>query len=134
MSSEKIRSESLTDSDGILRILGKIIASDEFAGQTSLKNLLRYVTEKTLQGEQDTIKAYTIAVDVFDRPTSFDAATDTIVRVQAGKLRRTLEYYYQSSGSDDALKIYIPKGTYVPQFISHTQWSEHRSESSAKAA
>ena len=52
MSSEKIRSKTLTDSDEILRILGKIIASDEFAGQTSLKNLLRYVTEKTLKGEK----------------------------------------------------------------------------------
>lgn len=131
MSSEKIRSKTLTDSDEILRILGKIIASDEFAGQTSLKKLLRYITEKTLQGEKDTIKAYTIAVDVFDRPTSFDAATDAIVRVQAGKLRRTLEYYYRSSGSDDTFRIYIPKGTYVPQFISQSQWFEHRTEASA---
>ena len=132
MSREQIPSEPWTDSDEILQFVDKIIDSEQFSGQKSLIKLLRYVTEKTLQGKQDTIKAYTIAVEVFDRPTSFDAATDTIVRVQAGKLRRTLEYYYQSSGSDDAFRIYIPKGTYVPQFISQSQWYEHRPEAAGK--
>jgi adenylate cyclase len=128
MGSNNIKAESLVNSEEILQFLGKIIDSEQFSRQKSLKKLLRYVTEKTLQGEQDTIKAYTIAVDVFDRPTSFDAATDTIVRVQAGKLRRTLEWYYRSIGSDDAVRIHIPKGTYVPQFISQTEFFENRAE------
>ena len=121
MSREQIRTEPWTDRDEILHFVDKISASEQFSGQKSLIKLLRYVTEKTLRGEQDTIKAYTIAVDVFDRPSSFDAATDTIVRVQAGRLRRTLEWYYRSSGSDDTVRVLIPKGTYVPRFISPTE-------------
>ena len=126
MSSENIKAKSLIDSGEVLQFLGKIVDSEQFAGQQSLINLLHYVTERTLQGEQESIKAYTIAVDVFGRPTSFDAATDTIVRVQAGKLRRTLEWYYRSSGSDDAIRIHIPKGTYVPEFIAQTQVLEQQ--------
>ena len=126
MSREKIRTEPWTDSDEILQLVDKIIGSEQFSGQKSLINLLRYVTEKTLQGKQDTIKAYTIAVDVFGRPSSFDAATDTIVRVQAGRLRRTLDWYYRSSGSDDTIRIHIPKGTYVPRFISPREHLENR--------
>ena len=126
MSSEQIQSELLVISDEILQILDKIVDSEQFVGQKSLIKLLRYVTEKTLQGEHDTIKAYTIAVDVFDRPSSFDATTDTIVRVQAGKLRRTLEWYYRNSGSDDTIRIHIPKGTYVPLFISPREHLENR--------
>ena len=125
MSSENIKVESPIASGEVLHLLGKIVDSEQFTGQKSLIKLLRYVTERTLRGEQDTIKAYTIAVDVFDRPTSFDAATDTIVRVQAGKLRRTLEWYYRGSGSDDAIRIHIPKGTYVPQFIAQSRLLEH---------
>jgi len=128
MSSESTKAESLADSEEILQFLSKIIDSEQFAGQKSLKKLLRYVTEKTLQEEQGTIKAYTIAVEVFDRPASFDAATDTIVRVQAGKLRRTLEWYYRSSGSEDAIRIHIPKGTYVPQFIPQSRSFEHQAQ------
>jgi adenylate cyclase len=124
MSREQICQEPWADSDEILQFVDKIIDSEQFSGQKSLIKLLRYVTEKTLQGKQDTIKAYTIAVDVFGRPSSFDAATDTIVRVQAGRLRRTLDWYYRSSGSDDAVRIHIPKGTYVPRFISPTEHLE----------
>lgn len=125
MSSENIKIESPIASAEVLHLLGKIVDSEQFAGQKSLIKLLRYVTERTLRGEQNTIKAYSIAVDVFDRPTSFNAATDTIVRVQAGKLRRTLEWYYRGSGSDDAIRIHIPKGTYVPQFIPQSRLLEH---------
>ena len=124
MSSENFEVESLIDSEEILHFLTKITDSEQFTGQKNLKKMLRYVTEKTLQGEENSIKAYTIALDVFDRSTSFDAANDTIVRVQAGKLRRTLEWYYRSSGSNDTVRIHIPKGTYVPQFISQAEFSD----------
>ena len=131
MSSENFEVESQIDSKKILHFLTKVTDSEQFTGQKSLIKLLRFVTEKTLQGEQDTIKAYTIAVEVFDRPSSFDAATDTIVRVQAGKLRRTLEWYYRSSGSNDTVRIHIPKGTYVPQFISQNEFWEQRTEAAS---
>ena len=43
---------------------------------------------------------------------------DPIVRIQAGRLRRSLERYYLLSGKDDPVRIELPKGTYVPVFHS----------------
>ena len=132
MSSKQLHSEPLINNNEILEFLDKIINSEQFTGQKNLVKMLRYVTEKTLLGEQNSIKAYAIAVDVFDRPTSFDAATDTIVRVQAGKLRRTLEWYYRSDGSEDAIRFHIPKGTYVPQFISRAEYFKDYTHASSQ--
>ena len=41
---------------------------------------------------------------------------DPIVRIQAGRLRRSLERYYLLSGKGDPVRIELPKGTYVPVF------------------
>lgn len=102
----------------VLKHLDYIVQSVEFKNKKRLQELLSYLVKETLAGNEYCIKAYSIAVDVFDRPASFDAATDTIVRVQAGKLRRLLGEYYRTAGRLDPLRIEIPKGTYVPQFLS----------------
>ena len=39
---------------------------------------------------------------------------DPIVRIQAGRLRRSLERYYLMSGAEDPVRIELPRGTYVP--------------------
>jgi adenylate cyclase len=38
------------------------------------------------------------------------------VRVEAGRLRRRLMEHYQGAGSSSALRIDLPRGSYVPQF------------------
>jgi TolB-like protein/Tfp pilus assembly protein PilF len=40
-----------------------------------------------------------------------------VVRIEAGRLRRCLEHYYLTEGVADRVRITIPKGGYVPQFI-----------------
>jgi len=55
---------------------------------TRLREFLRFVVNEGLEGRADNLKAYTIGIEVFDRPDNFDPITDTIVRVNAGKLRR----------------------------------------------
>lgn len=93
------------------RIIGcKAMKSDRH------KKFLTYIVEQALAGRGDHIKAYTIATQVFDRGDDFDAAADPIVRVEAGRLRRTLEHYYLTKGVDDAVRIGIPKGGYLPEF------------------
>jgi len=42
---------------------------------------------------------------------------DTIVRVEAGKLRKRLEEYYADEGAAAPVRIEVPKGSYVPQFL-----------------
>jgi adenylate cyclase len=94
----------------------RILASQEFQKANRLKDFLQFIVEETLAGRSESIKAYTIAIDVFGRPQNFDPVTDTIVRVQAGKLRRALDRYYYAEGNHDPIRIEVPKGSYVPVF------------------
>lgn len=69
-----------------------------------------------LAGEGDHIKEYSIALEVFGRRDTFDQDIDSIVRVQANRLRKRLAEYYTGAGADHALHITIPVGQYVPVF------------------
>lgn len=95
--------------------LERILSSPEFAVPARGCAFLRYVVEETLAGRSTRIKGYTIAIEVFGRDETF-TQDDPVVRIEAGRLRRALERYYLVSGQDDAVRIDIPKGTYVPNF------------------
>jgi adenylate cyclase len=74
---------------------------------------LRFVVEQTLAGQGDRLKGYTIAVEVFDRPPDFDAQSDPLVRVEAGRLRRRLIEYYAEEGRGNPVRIELPRGGYT---------------------
>nr|WP_319396611.1 hypothetical protein [uncultured Desulfobacter sp.] len=97
-----------------------LLNSTEFKATDAQKAFLRYVVEKTLAGQTDGIKGYTVATEVFGRGGDFDQATDPIVSIQANKLRRALERYYLVTGQNDPICIDIPKGSYVPLFRKKT--------------
>jgi hypothetical protein len=82
----------------------------------ALSHLLSYLCEKTFAGDTDQIKEYSIALDVFERRDSFDQDTDSIVRVEANRLRKRLSDYYAREGARDLIRITIPVGQYVPSF------------------
>lgn len=71
--------------------------------------------EAKLAGSEAAIKAYSIAVDVFGRPASFDPQSDPIVRVQARRLRAALDSYYADT-TPTKVRIYLPTGGYIPEF------------------
>lgn len=100
----------------IRRSVDAILASETFSRSERLRSFLAYVVDNQLAGKGHQLKGYSIGVDVFSRSTAFDAGTDPIVRVQAGKLRKLLERYYQSEGLDEPLRVCIPVGGYVPQY------------------
>ena len=100
----------------IVAALEGILASREFRNSPRKRRFVQFVVNETLAGHSDHIKAYTIALDVFDRDASFDPMLDPIVRIQAGRIRRSLERYYDTEGADDRVRITIPKGSYVPYF------------------
>lgn len=82
-----------------------------------LARLLKYLCAKYFAGEADQIKEYNIAVDVLDRPPSFDPSEDAIARVEIHRLRKKLREYYDTEGADHPLRIVIPSGRYVPVFL-----------------
>ena len=102
--------------EDISATLERILDSADFLTSARNKRFLAYIVEETLAGRVDRLKAYNIAVAVFGRDSSFDPQTDPLVRIEAGKLRRSLERYYLSSGRMDPIRISIPKGCYKPVF------------------
>src|SRR6476469_723973 len=94
--------------------LGRVLCSEEFRASPNLTAFLRFIVERTLEGREDSIKAYTVATEVLGRPESFDPQVDPIVRVEATRLRRSLERYY--GRCTDPVVIDIPRGSYVPTF------------------
>jgi len=93
------------------------MGSGAFAKAPSLALLLEYVCNKYFEGQTAQIKEYNIAVEALGRPPSFDPKHDSIVRVEALRLRKRLKQYYENEGIGHALRIYIAPGQYVPQFL-----------------
>jgi hypothetical protein len=108
--------EERPTADEVRAALDRIAVSDAFRVCPQLVAFLRYVVEATLRGGQHRIKGYTIAVEALGRGDDFDPQDDPIVRVEAMRLRRALNRYYQNGGSDDPVRIELPLGSYVPLF------------------
>lgn len=110
-------SEGVPDTDEVRAALDAILAWPGMARSPQLGQFLRYIVERTLAGEPGSIKAYAIAVDVLGRPADFDPQTDPIVRVQGRRLRALLDTYYAGPGVADPVRISLPVGRYVPDFL-----------------
>jgi Malectin domain len=96
--------------------LQAVLKSQNFARSPALSRLLSYLCEKVLAGESRQIKEYSIALEVFGRQESFDQDSDSIVRVQANRLRKRLAEYYATEGNAHRIHITIPVGQYVAVF------------------
>ncbi len=105
-----------TPDDEVRRELARILSSPDFEASERNRRFLSYVVEETLEGRADRIKAYSIATGVFGRGDDFDPQQDSIVRIEAARLRRALDHYYLKQGAAEELRIDIPKGGYVPEF------------------
>ena len=87
-----------------------IVASPAFAHSPRLGRLIVYLCTKGLRGEAEQIKDYTIAVEVLERPASFNPAADASARVEVHRLRKRLREYYEKQGAGDRVRISIPVG------------------------
>lgn len=103
--------------ESIREQLDRILGHPEFQATERTRDFLRFVIEETLSGRKHRLKGYTIATHVFGRGDDFDASQDPIVSIQAGRLRRALERYYLVAGGRDPIVIDIPKGRYIPKFV-----------------
>jgi len=96
--------------------LERILQSRTFQGSESLKAFLRFVVMRAVNEQDMHLKEYTIATEVFGRHTNYDSRVDSVVRVQAGRLRTKIHGYYTTEGRDDRIIIDLPKGHYYPVF------------------
>jgi adenylate cyclase len=107
---------STTSQEAISHQLELMLSSTDFTATPQQAAFFKFVVKRTLEGNADTIKGYTVATEVFGRRSDFDQSIDPIVSIQASRLRRALERYYETAGTSDPVRIDIPKGTYVPTF------------------
>ncbi len=102
--------------DEITSQLDRLLSSSLFLQSQRQCRFLRYIVDEALAGNANRLKGYTIGIEVFDRDTSFDPNIDSIVRVEAGRLRSKLREYYLTEGINDAVLLELPKGSYAPVF------------------
>ena len=95
--------------------LVRILNSGPFHQSQRRQQFLEYLVNETLAGRGERLKAYNVALEVFDRPETFDPAIDPLVRIEAARLRDKLREYYGTDGQGDPIHIELPKGTYTPQ-------------------
>lgn len=104
---------ALSETAAALAQLERILGSEEFRNAPMLSRFLRHVVEHRLRDDPSSLKEYVLGVEVFDRGPEFDPRTDTIVRVNARRLRARLGAYYQEAGRHDPVLIEMPKGGYA---------------------
>jgi Malectin domain len=97
-----------------------ILTSGVLSRAPGLEQLFVYITTRFFEGSAEELKEYSIAVDAFGRAPDFDQKRDSIVRVQARRLRERLAEYYATEGADHPIQITIPNGQYAPKFVSVT--------------
>ncbi len=100
------------------RSLKAVLKSEHFINSSQLRDFLQFIVSKTLDGKQEEIKAYTIAVDALGRSEDFDPQTNAAVRVAAGRLRQSLSLYNASETARlNSITITLEAGSYIPLFL-----------------
>jgi hypothetical protein len=90
----------------------------EISRSASLVRFLSFICSKYFEGGAKDIREYTIAVEALGRKQStFDSHADPIVRVTARTLRKKLDEIYKRDGQNHLLRVELPLGHYVPQFV-----------------
>src|SRR6185369_308312 len=94
----------------------RILQSKAFRTSEVHRNLLSYLAEKSLSGTADSLKEYTIGLDVFSKPSSYDPRQESTVRMHVARLRQKLSEYYRTEGVDASNLVELPKGAFKLPF------------------
>jgi tetratricopeptide (TPR) repeat protein len=96
--------------------LRSLLEDTRFHGTDRARSILKYLAERRFEGQADSVKAYSIALDVLGRRSDFDPTTDPIVRIEMSRLRSALSQYYEAFGPQTGVVVTLPKGHYVAEF------------------
>ncbi len=94
----------------------RILESKAFKTSEVHRNLLNYLAGKSLAGDADSLKEYTVGLDVFAKPSSYDPRQESVVRMHMARLRQKLAEYYRTEGVDDPVIVDLPKGGFKVTF------------------
>ncbi|WP_170405247.1 tetratricopeptide repeat protein [Ruegeria arenilitoris] len=96
--------------------ISRVLKSDLFSSTPRLREFLDFVAGETILGNTDKLRAKSIAHFVYDRDPVDERSSANLVRVEARRLRRLLEDYYETEGQSDPVRVHIDKGGYAPRF------------------
>ncbi len=96
--------------------LGVLLASQQFLTSKRASEFLQFIVEHALIGDVDSLKERLLGIEIFHRRSDYDTSTDAIVRVTANDVRRRLSQFDQAN-SEERVRILLPPGSYVPDFI-----------------
>src|ERR1700733_4982226 len=97
----------------------RVVESSAFAKSERLSSFLICICDLSLSGRAGEINEQKIGTTVFGRPRDYDSTIDGIVRPQASRLRQRLDIYFNGEGSEEPIRITLPRGSYVPVFEPH---------------
>src|SRR3984957_4053373 len=109
--------QTAQERDAVLRELREVISSPYFCNSKRYPALLQYIVENSLAGKSDCLKERTLGIEVFDRPSSYDTNAEPVVRFTAGEVRKRLLLYYNERGRNSGVRISLPVGSYIPEFL-----------------
>src|SRR6202451_3497760 len=112
---------SEAEKGAIQQQLEQLLSSPLFHSSKRYPSFLRFVVARVLAGQTDQLKERILGVEIFGRPADYDTNTDPIVRVTAAEIRKRIEQYYHDRNHSQEIRLYLPSGSYVPQF----SWPGH---------
>ncbi len=80
------------------------------------RRLLKFLADKSIAGEADDLKEYSIATDGLGKHLTYDPCHNSAVRLQVLRLRQKLAEYYLEEGLEDPILIDLPKGRFRLRF------------------
>jgi hypothetical protein len=116
------------DRASVVAQLNRLLSSPFFNKSKRCGTFLEYIVTETLNGRGEHLKERSIGIDVFGREPAYDTNEDRIVRAAAIDVRRRIAQYYQDPEHEGELRIEVPSGSYVPQFIEPSE--THRPDTS----
>jgi tetratricopeptide (TPR) repeat protein len=116
--------------DEVSAQVDRIGRSEGFRKSERLRRFLQFTVDRTLRGDVWQLREHVIAREVFDRPADFDPRVESIVRVEAKRLRRKLTDYYTVNGGNDSIVIEFRTGSYVPEIRENQLRAIHRPRTS----
>jgi hypothetical protein len=126
--------ETVPDSTTCWALVERVADSAKVVRAARLRDLLLFVSRRSLKEGCDQVREHEIGTEVFGRPKGYDTNVDNIVRANVSELRKRIEAYFESEGARETLLMEIPRGNYVPAFRYRTVEPPISAEVKSKAS
>jgi hypothetical protein len=107
---------SETEKAAVHQQLERLLATPLFNASKRYPSFLRFVVAGVLAGQTDQLKERVLGMEIFGRSPDYDTNSDPIVRVTAAEIRKRIEQYYQDPRHAQEIRLFLPSGSYAPQF------------------